>query len=81
MKLGNLVRDAVTGFEGIATAEVNYLSGCKQFCVVPKSTDGKMPEGQYIDYQRLTVVGEGVALPSTDAGGVMSNTPSATYRG
>jgi hypothetical protein len=81
MKLGNLLRDSVTGFEGIATSEVTYLNGCRQFCITPKSTDGKMPDGQYIDHQRLIVVSEGIALPSSDTGGVMRDTPSATYRG
>lgn len=79
--LGKKVRDAVTGFEGIAVSEVNYINGCRQFCVQPKSTDGKMPEGQYIDHQRLLVVGEGVEMPSSDTGGVMANTPATNYRG
>jgi hypothetical protein len=82
MKLGNLVRDTVTGFEGIAVSEVKYINGCRQFCIQPKAgADGKFPEGQYIDHQRLEVIGDGVALPSSDTGGVMSNTPSANYRG
>lgn len=79
--LGKQVRDVVTGFEGIATAEVSYINGCKQFCIQPKAVDGKIPEGQYIDHQRLEITGNGVQMPSSDTGGVMSNTPSANYRG
>jgi hypothetical protein len=79
--LGKQVRDVVTGLEGTATAEVKYINGCKQFCVQPKAVDGKVPEGQYMDHQRLEVIGEGPSMPSSDAGGVMTNTPSTNYCG
>ena len=50
IKLGNQVKDIVTGFEGIATAKVEYLNGCIQYYVKPKiDEDGKYPSGQYLD--------------------------------
>lgn len=82
IKRGNVVRDLVTGFQGIATSRVVYLNGCVQFCVVPEvKTEagkmGKMPEGEYIDQGRLLYVSEGVPA-QTEAeppGGVMRDCP------
>lgn len=79
--LGNIVRDSVTGFKGTAVARIEYINGCIQFCVLPTVVDNKMPEGVYIDYQRLEFVETGVALPSSDTGGAMHDTPSSSYRG
>ena len=57
IKLGNKVRDKVTGFEGIATARIEYINKCVQFCVKPKvKEDGKMPDGEYIDVDELEIV-------------------------
>ena len=81
IKLGQKVRDAVTGFEGIATSKVEYINGCVQFGVQPASNDGKFPDSVYIDHQRLQVVGEPIAMPSSDTGGVMRDAPPAAYRG
>lgn len=81
IKLGNFVRDVVTGFQGYATAKVEYINGCTQFCVTPTSEDGKMPEGVYLDYQRLQFLAEGPTMPSSDTGGTMRDTPPGNYRG
>jgi len=81
IKVGQQVRDVVTGFEGIATSKVEYINGCTQFGVQPKAVDGKFPEAVYLDHQRLQLVGEGPAMPSSDTGGVMRDVPSTTYRG
>ena len=73
--LGNKVRDIVSGFEGIATAKVDFLNGCTQICVRPKSQDGKMPEGEYIDINQLEYVDEGVVVSTSDNGGQRSDIP------
>lgn len=77
IKLGNKVKDIVTGYEGIAVSKVEYLNGCVQYCVKPKiDADGKMPEGQYIDVQQLRFVESGLEeLEISPTGGVMSDTP------
>jgi hypothetical protein len=76
IKLGQKVRDMVTGFEGIAVARIEYLNGCIQYCVKPKSQNGEMPEGQYIDHQQLEVVGNGVDIvPVGATGGIMPDMP------
>ena len=52
--LGKTYRDAITGFRGIATARVEYLTGCAQVCLTPLvGADGKVNDGLYIDEMRL----------------------------
>ncbi len=81
VELGNKAKCTVTGFEGIAVARVEYLNGCIQFCIKPKvSKDGKHPEGIYIDEEQLVVVSKGVKAVRKKTGGIMSDTPAATYR-
>lgn len=54
MELGHTVRDRITGFIGIVTGIVTYISGCSQALVVPKvKADGTLAEGQWFDLQRL----------------------------
>ena len=66
IKLGQEVRDKVTGFEGIATARCEYINGCLQFGITPMSQDGKYPDTNYLDYKRLEIIGDGVAINSED---------------
>ncbi|MBU8543995.1 MULTISPECIES: hypothetical protein [Roseomonadaceae] len=54
---GFTVRDRITGFSGVVTGVVEYLTGCNQALVVPMmQPDGKLPESQWFDLQRLDVV-------------------------
>lgn len=52
IELGTLVRDVVTGFEGIAMARVEYLTGCTQYGISQAGT-GEMKGCEYLDWQRL----------------------------
>lgn len=82
IKLGQKVKDKVTGFEGIAVSRVEYLNGCIQYCVKPFMTKkGEMPEGQYIDDNQLKVLGKGVWLDKKPNGGLMSDIPPNQYQG
>jgi hypothetical protein len=74
IELGQKVRCIVTGFQGIATGRIEYLNGCVQYCVRPRAVakEGeplKYPEGSWIDYQNLEVVGDGVRVEGSDTGG------------
>lgn len=52
--LGYVMKDKVTGFSGVVSGVVYYLSGCTQALVVPPvALDGKLPDAQWFDVQRL----------------------------
>ena len=76
IKLGQKVRDKVTGFEGVATAKLEYINGCIQYCVKPKIKEqGKMPEGVYIDHQQLEVLDEETIIEKDETGGSLPDYP------
>jgi len=52
--LGKVAKDKVTGFKGIVTGITTYLTGCDQYCLVPKAEDkSKYPTVQWLDVDRL----------------------------
>lgn len=71
VNLGDKVQDKVTGYEGIATARVEYLNGCTQYGVSGKvDKDGKVPDVLYIDHSQLeVVVDKKVVVEARDTGG------------
>lgn len=78
-KLGNRLKDKVTGFTGIATARIQYINGCIQYCLIPQvDKDGKYVEGIYFDVQRLEHVDDGIAddIQHKPAGGPDMRGPS-----
>jgi len=59
--LGREVKDKVSGFYGIAESKHIYLTGSDQYGVQPViDKDGKLPEKQYFDEDRLLIIGDGV---------------------
>ena len=79
IKLGQKVRDKVTGFDGIVVAKINYISGCSQCGINPQVKSGeKYPDCTYIDNCRLEVIGEGVSMDDLELkepGGCMIDAP------
>jgi hypothetical protein len=74
--LGAKVRDSITGFTGRATSRVEYITGCVQYGVLPEvKADGSYPNAEYIDEQRLEVIGEPVAQASRPTGGPQRDAP------
>lgn len=58
IKLGGKYKDKITGFEGVATGYVQYLSDCNQVLLAPRvGEDGGFFESQWFDIQRLDQVG------------------------
>lgn len=57
-KLGDLLKDRITGFKGVATARVEFLNGCVRFCLTPEklNKDSKPAEGEYFDVQQIELV-------------------------
>lgn len=56
INLGSKVKDKITGFSGVVTGFVTYLSGFNQALVVPRvGKDGAFKDGQWFDEQRLVI--------------------------
>lgn len=52
--LGATYTDRITGFSGIATGHVTYISGCNQVLLAPPvDAEGKLRDSQWFDEQRL----------------------------
>ncbi len=78
LKLGQKVKDIITGFEGIAVSRVEYLTGCAQIGVTPSvGNDGKIPDTQYFDHTRLVVLTKESVMESVnqDRGGPNRDCP------
>lgn len=59
IELGTQVRDKLTGFEGVATARVEYVTGVIKYEVQPRvREDGKMPDVEWISSESLELVGK-----------------------
>lgn len=57
VKLGDRVKDSITGFEGIAWSWVRFLTGCDRIGVLPTTMEkGKLCEMEYFDLPRIEVI-------------------------
>jgi hypothetical protein len=67
---GQKVKDLVTGFEGIVTGRVEYLTGCNQVLVTPRVKDGgDAIEARWFDEDRVEVTeAQPIRLPHTANG-------------
>lgn len=70
IKLGEKVKDSLTGFEGIVVAKAEYLDGCIRFQVLPEKLmkDGKIADPEWLDEGRL--------IKSKKPGGPQDEPPS-----
>lgn len=67
IKLGNKVKDLITGFTGIATSKSENMNGNTQFTITPVAEEGKpYPDSITMDYHTLDVVDEGLAERTTE---------------
>lgn len=58
VKLGDLVRDKITGYTGIAVARTEWLHGCVRVTVQSQELkDGKPVETSTFDEPQLAIVG------------------------
>ena len=82
-KVGERLRDKVSGFTGIAMSKVEYFSGCIQYLVDPeqlnKETNAKM-NGVYFDLEQLEKVDDGLLEVREEkkrpGGGMHDNLPT-----
>ena len=57
-ELGKKYSDKITGFVGIATGCVTYISGCNQVLLQPRVNEkNEIAEGRWFDEQRLEECG------------------------
>lgn len=53
--LGRKARDRITGFTGVITARIEYLTGCAQYGITPEAKDQKIEDTRYFDVTRVDV--------------------------
>ena len=77
IELGRKVKDKITGYTGVVTSHVKYLTGCDHFGVTPVvDKDGKCQAAEYFDGSRLEYVDEpAVKLASVKTGGPNRDCP------
>ena len=77
IKLGDKVRDKISGFEGIASGKSTYLNGCFRILIEPMKLrdDGTTLDSVWFDVQQVEVVEADPGVIEQDAlvGGPMSN--------
>lgn len=72
IELGKVVRDKVSGYEGVCTSRVEFMTGCVQYAIQPKvDKDGKLPDVVYFDEGRLEMVSAGPDVLARTTGGHM----------
>ena len=85
VKLGDKVKDNISGLEGIVTGRSEYLYGCAHILVNPQQVkDGAPVAGTWLDEDRFTVIEEGViprpAAAEVKRGGPAMSTPPSGNR-
>lgn len=69
-KLGDKLKDLVSGMEGIAVSRIEYLNGCIQYGIALNTGKNKIPEDcRYFDENQLKRVGAGLNIKKKDTGG------------
>lgn len=62
---GDEVKDHITGFKGVVTSIIEYLTGCDQAFVQPSAgKDGAWRDGRWIDLPSLKLKTKGKIKPS-----------------
>jgi hypothetical protein len=67
-QLGNLVRDSITGYEGVVVGKTLWLYGCDRCAVQTREfKDGKVPDAEWFDDQRLVILADTAPVVSPDS--------------
>lgn len=82
IKLGNKIRDKVSGVEGIAISRTEFLNGCIRFTMQPKplKKDGTVPNELWFDEKQLEIIGKGVEIEQRRTGGPTTSAPPKGLR-
>lgn len=80
VELGSIVKDKITGLQGVVMARTTYLTGCAHLGIQPQKlkTDGTVHEWVWIDETRAEVKKGKIKLERGDSGcgGNMPNAPT-----
>ena len=81
VEIGDIARHELTGFEGVADAKIEYLTGCDQFRLQPQGLkDGKTHDSQWFDVNLLKVVKkQAFKRRSNNDGGPAPVIPAPSY--
>lgn len=61
--MGHTCKDKVSGFVGVCTGVVDYLTGCSQALLSPKADEkNSVGESKWFDLQRLVIVEGSIAI-------------------
>lgn len=76
--LGDVLRDKVTGFAGVVMARSDYFTGCRHYALQAQKVnkDGKVPDWEWLDEQRLEKASGKVVSFATPAKTKRSGGPS-----
>lgn len=56
-ELGDILRDRITGFKGVAVAKTEFMFACRRWCLQPdKLHDGKPIDDRWFDEPQLEFV-------------------------
>ena len=71
IKLGDKVKDSVTGFCGTVVAETTWLHGCRRLTIQPNGLDkdGKPQSAETFDELQMELVEDNVHEPQRRTGG------------
>ncbi len=73
LDLGKQVESRVTKLKGVITSRSECLYGCNRYFIQPEAgSDGKVPDGWWVDEDDINVIGEGVTRKPKITGGPMS---------
>ncbi len=83
IELGWLVRDTVSGLEGITVAKIKYLNGCSRLAVQPQELkSGKPVMDSYVDEPQLVILSKtpDIQYENKPAGGPREDSSERTRR-
>jgi hypothetical protein len=71
IKLGDVAKDTITGFEGVAIARTEWLNGCVRISLQPKKLqeNGKPIDSETFDETQLAIVAPGLRHVEVRTGG------------